>query len=169
MEGLPIAALVLLVACLAAGLAAARRGAKSGFAPRAVDVCGGPALEYGVTDARAAGGTVDNPPFSRPSRVSLARGAGSPEVATTRGGLNPYTGLGKTSRVRAWGDPYLGPEACRRRSMFELQPGEPGSLEPLATEPSPALRSGRCPAPAVSPVAEFRTDGPFGDALAGWP
>ncbi|HVE13481.1 MAG TPA: hypothetical protein VNI01_08820 [Elusimicrobiota bacterium] len=164
MRELALAALVLALVILAA---CARRGAKSAFVPRTADVCAGPAAEYAVVDARAAGGTVSCPPFSPPSRVSLARGAGTPEVAELRRELSPYVGLGRTSRVRAWGDRYLGPELCRRRSMFELQPGEPGFLEPLAAEPSPALRRAPCSARPVSPAAEFRTDGPFGDALAG--
>jgi len=155
---------------------AARRG-KAGFRPIPVSTCGQPYDSHYAVDmtARNAAGTVVWDPFSTQSRVSLERGAESPEVAEE---LNPVSGLGKTSSLRAMTDRYRRGEALRRLSVYELRPGEPGSLEPaedgamsllakVAKRAPLGAKGGPSPCSLayLDAGADYYTDGLFGDAV----
>jgi hypothetical protein len=145
--------------------------------PRAVSTCNSPFDDgyYGADlTGRNAAGTVVWDPWSTQSRVSLQRWAESPEVAEK---LNPFTGVGKTSSLRALSDRYRRNENLARLSMYELQPGEPGFMIPVVggemsllsqvshRSPPAAIGAGPCwrPDPDFNP--DFLTDGPFGEAV----
>jgi len=99
-------------------------------------------------DPRFAAGTVVWQPFSSQSKVSLERGAETPEVAQK---TNPFTGIGKTSLLRSLADRYH----QYRPSEYEFQPFEPGFIEPAIENPRPCLQ--------INP--EFCTDGPYGSGI----
>lgn len=142
---------------------------------------------------RGAAGTVAWDPFSTQARVSLERGAESPEVATMfdpAAGSNPITGVGNTASVRAMGDRHRRCEALTRLTIFELQPGQPGFMEPVPPEEAPMslaanardpppgalcaiargaacapARRGPCALSAADVDSDFGTDGFYGDAV----
>ena len=171
------AVLVVLVVVALALLArgAARRPGRSGFVP-VRDLAPRPAGPGADLTARGAAGTVAAPLYSPQSRISLERGVSAPSLAEVP---NPVSRIGTTSAVRAWGDPASGAAARARRTVWELQPGEPGFMEKVGddvasllaavTRRSPATVAGRasCPRQATDPDAEFATDGLFGSALLG--
>ncbi len=146
---------------------------KANFRPVPISTCGSPYDDHYAVDmtGRNAAGTVVWDPYSTQSRVSLERYAETPEAAEQ---LNPYTGIGKTSSVRALGDRYRRHEALQRLSIYELQPGQPGYMEEVddgamslmtqvARRP-PAASAGPppCLAAGGDMDSEFYTDGPFG-------
>lgn len=150
--------------------------ARDAFQPVPISVCGAPYDDHYAVDmtGRNAAGTVVWDPYSTQSRVSLERYAETPEAAEQ---LNPITGLGKTSSVRAMGDRYRRNEALQRLSIYELQPGEPGFMEEVGdgamslmtqvARRSPPVAGGisSCPTGATGVDPDFYTDGYFGDAV----
>ena len=153
--------------------------AADGFRPVPITTCGSPYDDHYAVDmsSRNAAGTVVWDPYSTQSRVSLERGAESPEVAEA---LNPITGIGKDSSVRAMSDRYRRGEALNRISIYEYQPGEPGFMEEVGDGAMSLMakvsrRSPGTSAPAPScritgsdTFTDFLTDGPFdNDRLPG--
>jgi hypothetical protein len=170
-----VAALIVVAILLIAWYHMGRRrgpaGARSGFRPVPVSVCGGVYDEHYAVDmtGRNAAGTVFWDPFSTLSRVSLERYAESPEAAEA---YNPVTGIGKTSTLRTMADRYRRNEALSRRSIYELQPWESGFMRPvedgalsMMTQVPQYFPSGSCPYAGRKESDEFITDGPFGDAV----
>jgi hypothetical protein len=108
---------------------------KSGFAPLLADSAE-VWPEESDKNSRGSDDLVTWEPYSRQSRVSLERGAETPENAEP---YNPITGLGKTSAFRRWNDRYRGitalpAENCRRGELqklaaYEIPPGKPGYME----------------------------------------
>ena len=154
---------------------------KSKFHPVPVDTCS-LSGEYGVAepwsqrelDLQGRNGTVVWEPYSTQSKVSLERGAESPEVAEP---LNPITGVGKGAAVRAMGDRYRRNEALQRLSQYELQPGQQGYMEEVGDGAMSLMASvSRRSPPVVGSAAaatvsntdidsDFRTDGFYEDAV----
>jgi hypothetical protein len=173
---------ILVVVALSKGWFAG--GGQDRFEPVPVSTCGRPYeydREYAV-DMAGAAGTVALTPYSTQSKVSLERGAGSPEVAELfrEYAPNPVSGLGKTSAVRAMGDRYRRDDVLSRLSMYELQPGEPGYMEEIddgslnlmaavtrRAPPPPGGRSAFCASAASETEidSDFFTDGPYGAAV----
>jgi hypothetical protein len=173
-----LAGLVLLVVIVAAAALTGghhRHPPRAHFRPIPISTCGSPFDEHYAVDltSRNAPGTVVWDPYSTQSRVSLERGVEAPGVAEA---LNPYSGLGKTSSLRAMSDRYRGDAALQSLSIYELQPGEPGYMEPvgdgaMSLLSSVARRSSFVPpAPAcllagADTAPEFYTDGRYGAAV----
>ncbi len=149
---------------------------KSGFRPVPITTCGSPYDDHYAVDmtSRNAAGTVVWDPYSTQSRVSLERYAETPEVAEH---LNPHTGLGKTSSVRAMSDRYRRREALQALSIYELQPGEPGFMEEVGDGAMSLMTRVACRSPAVAGGApscilantdidtDFVTDGYYDSAV----
>jgi hypothetical protein len=140
---------------------------KANFVPTLAPLCGAgePAFagdgEPSDATRRNAAGTVAWVPFSTQSRVSLERSAETPEAAES---LNPVTGLGKTSSLRAMSDRYRRNEALRRLSIYELQPGQPGFMEEVTPSIGPrrspySFAAPGCALAGTEADAEFCTDG----------
>lgn len=149
---------------------------KSDFRPVPVSTCGTPYGDQYAVDmtGRNAAGTVVWNPYSTQSRVSLERYAETPEVAETP---NPYTGVGKTSSVRAMGDRYRRDEALTRLTVHELQSGQPGYMEEVGDSATSLMASVARRSPAVAGGApsclvagadidsDFYTDGFYDSAV----
>ncbi len=147
-----------------------------GFHPVPVSTCGSPYDDHYAVDmtSRNAAGTVVWDPYSTQSRVSLERSAESPEVAES---FNPYTGLGKTSSVRALNDRYRRNEALQAINIFEYQPGEPGYMEQVSdgamsliskVARRPPTAAGGCPSCLLAGTdvdSDYLTDGYYDEAV----
>lgn len=177
-----IAAAVLVVLALVALALGARalaargtRPGRSSFVP-VRDLAPRPATPGADLTARGAAGTVAAPLYSLQSRISLERGVSAPSLAETP---NPVSRIGTTSAVRAWGDVAAGAAVRARRTVWELQPGEPGFMERVnddatsllaaLTRRSPATVAGRaaCPRQATDVDADFAPDGLYDSAVLG--
>jgi hypothetical protein len=171
--------IVLAIICIAAGYLIYRdRGSaeKSTFAPIPLNSAQGPAIPAAPTDPTGAAGTVYWPPYSTQSKVSLVRGAESPEIASE---FSSITGVGKGALVRALSDRYRHEEALDRMATFERQPGQPGSMEEvndgamslitsICRRPrSATAHPSRCLVDGADVDSDFLTDGPYGAAVLG--
>lgn len=181
-----------VMTCAAAARQSPPEERREGFRPLALSTCTPYGEYYGVdmtglrASPRDAAGTVAWDPYSTQSRVSLERYAETPEVATDLGPylgpappstvrMNPVTGLGRTSSVRAMGDRYRRNEALTGLSVYDLGPGDPGYMEEVGdthamnlmavvARRSPPAPSGKpaCLLAASEIDADFYTDGFFG-------
>jgi len=173
-----VAVVVVLVALLAwyAAQGGSESPRMSKFRPVPVSPCGAPYddPEYGADmTGRNAAGTVVWEPYSTQSRVSLERGAESPEVAELP---NPFTGVGRSASVRAMSDRYRRNEALARLTSYELQPGQPGYMEEVGDNAASLMSAVARRPPSAAPAAatplagtdvdtDFYTDGLYGDDL----
>jgi hypothetical protein len=118
--------------------------------------------------------TVADVPWDPTSRIQLTGGALTPGSRRAFLPINPITRIGVTNRVPTWGNPYTpygdpsGP-CSRAVSLWDVQPGAPGFLEPAlpdSTDGTPyQRRSYYQPAvwewPAASPYGgPYRALGP---------
>jgi hypothetical protein len=90
--------------------------------------------------------------------------------------LNPVTGIGKGSFVRAALDRHSRGEALQRLSIYELEPGRPGHMEEVGAAASnlmaavarrspPAAAGAPRPLTGVDIDSDFRTDGFYESAV----
>lgn len=83
--------------------------------------------------------TVADVPWDPASQIQLTGGALAPGSRRAFLPINPVTRIGVTDRVPTWANPYVlegdpsGP-CSRAVSLWEVQPGAPGFLEPAAPD-----------------------------------